>query len=99
VAVVNRSGVRRALFGRDVLAITSILVLPVVLGAAETSLVTPLGLPGYLLLTLGSAFGSHLFPSYALWLYWLPFVGGSYGLAICLAGARRLAAARWRRNE
>jgi len=97
--VVNRSGLRRALFGRDVLVITSVLVLPVVLGAAETSLVTPLGIPGYLLLTLGSAFGSHLFPSYALWLYWLPFVGGSYGLAICLAGARRLAAARWGRSE
>ena len=97
--MVNRNDVRRALFGRDVLVITSVLVLPVVLGAAETSLVTPLGIPGYLLITLGSAFGSHLFPSYALWLYWLPFVGGSYGLAICLAGAWRLAVARWGRSE
>lgn len=97
--MVNRNDVRRALFGRDVLVIASILVLPVILGAVETSLVTPLGIPGYLLLTLGSALGSQLFPSYALWLYWLPFVGGSYGLAICLAGAWRLAAARWGRSE
>ena len=97
--VVNRHGIRRALFGRDVLVITSVLVLPVVLGAAETSLVTPLGVPGYLLLTLGSALGSQLFPSYALWLYWIPFVGGSYGLAVCLAGACRLAAARLGRSE
>ena len=95
----NRTDVRRALFGRDVLVIASILVLPVILGAVETSLVTPLGIPGYLLLTLGSALGSQLFPSYALWLYWLPFVGGSYGLAICLAGAWRLAVARWGRSE
>jgi hypothetical protein len=97
--VVTERDVRRALFGRDVLVIASLLVLPVGLGAVETALVTPLALPGYLLLTLGSAFGSHLLPSFALWLFWLPFVGGSYVLAICLAGAWRLANGRWRRGE
>ena len=97
--MVTRTDVRRTLFGRDVIVIASVLVLPVVLGAVETSLVTPLGVPGYLLFTLGSALGSHLFPSFALWVFWVPFVGGSYGLAICLAGAWRLAAGRWRRRE
>ena len=90
----RRRAVRRALLGRDVLAIVSLLVVPVALGALETALVTPLALPGYLLLTVGSASGSHLFPSYALWLFWLPFLGGSYGLAVCLAGAWRVVRAR-----
>ena len=90
----RRRAVRRILFGRDVLALLSLLVVPVAVGAVETALVTPLALPGYLLLTVGSAYGSHLFPSYALWLFWLPFLGGSYGLAVCLAGAWRFVRAR-----
>jgi hypothetical protein len=97
--VVTGRRFRRTFLGRDVLLVTSLFVLPVALGAVETSLVTPLALPGYLLLTLGSAVGSQLLPSYALWLFWLPFVCGSYGLAVCLAGAWRLADARWRRDE
>lgn len=97
VEAVTRS-VWRALFGRDVLVVASLLVVPVAIAAVETSFATPLALPGYLILSLGSAFGSHLLPSYALWLFWIPFVGGSYALAVCLAGAWRLAAARWERG-
>lgn len=80
---VDRSTLRRLLVGTDVLVVTLALVLPVAVAAVETRLATPLALPGYLLLTLGSAVGSHLFPAYALWLFWVPFVLGSYALAVC----------------
>lgn len=82
---------RRALAGPVVLATFALLVGPVSLGAYDTSLMTPLALPGYLLLTVGSAVGSHLFPNLGLWLFWIPFVLGSYALAVLVgAGYRAL---------
>ena len=80
------STLRRALAGRDVLAMFALLVVPVAVGAYETTWMTPLALPGYLLLTVGSSIGNRVFPWLALWTYWVPFVVGSYGVAV-VAGA------------
>lgn len=76
----------RLLAGRVVLATFVLLVLPVSAGALDTRLMTPLALPGYLLLTVGSSIGSRLFPNFALWVYWAPFLVGSYAVAV-VAGA------------
>lgn len=85
----DRGAVGRALVGLDVAVVFALLVVPVAVGAVETSLMTPLALPGYLLLTVGSWYGSHLFPNFALWVFWIPFVAGSYGVAVVTAGCYR----------
>lgn len=85
----DRRTLRRTVLGRDVVVVFALLVVPVAVGAADTRLMTPLALPGYLLLTLGSAIGSHFFPNYALWVFWVPFVGGSYGVSVVVAAAYR----------
>lgn len=85
----DRRAAARALFGCDVLFAFAALVVPVALGAVDTSLMTPLALPGYLLLTVGSSVGSHLFPQYALWVFWGPFVAGAYGVAVLAAAGYR----------
>lgn len=73
---------RRLLAGPAVLLTTAVLVVPVVAGALDSTLMTPLALPGYLLLTVGSAVGNLLFPNLALWVYWVPFAVASYVLAV-----------------
>lgn len=80
---------RRVLAGWDVLTMFALLVVPVVVGAYETTWMTPLALPGYLLLTVGSAIGNRLFPWLALWTYWIPFVVGSYGVAVIVGAGYR----------
>lgn len=85
----DRGTAARALLGRDVAVVFALLVVPVAVGAFETSLMTPLALPGYLLLTVGSWYGSHLLPNFALWLFWVPFVAGSYGVAVVTAAGYR----------
>lgn len=82
---------RRALAGRAVLATFALLVVPVAVGAYETRLMTPLALPGYLLLTVGSAVGSQLFPWLALWTFWVAFLIGSYGVAVVVTAGYRAA--------
>lgn len=82
---------RRVLAGPAVVATTALLVVPLVAGALDSTLMTPLALPGYLVLTVGSAVGNTLFPNLALWVYWAPFALACYGLGVCAgAGVRRL---------
>lgn len=85
----TRATVRRALAGWDVLLLFALLVGPLAIGRLDGDLMTPLALPGYLLLTLGSALGSRLAPQYAVWLYWIPFVVGSYAVSVVLAATVR----------
>ncbi|SEP84887.1 hypothetical protein [Natrinema salaciae] len=76
--------VRRALTSCATLAAYGVLVVPFALGWFETSLMTPLALPGYLLYVIGTAIGNAIAPAYKLWVYWLPFLAGSYGLAVAV---------------
>lgn len=85
----NRHRFRRIFAGRAVWGWYLLLVGPLVLGALDTRLMTPLALPGYLALTLGSSYGSYLFPSYELWVFWGPFFVGAYVVAVVLAAAYR----------
>lgn len=77
---------RRLFAGPVVLGVFALLVAPLAAGASDTRLMTPLALPGYLILTMGSSVGSWLFPNFALWVFWAPFLVASYGFAV-LAGA------------
>jgi hypothetical protein len=82
---------RTILAGPVVLATFALLVCPLVAGAIDTRLLTPLALPGYLILTVGSSVGSMLFPALALWTFWVPFLLTSYALAVAVgAGYRAL---------
>lgn len=83
------SAVRRILAGRVVWGWYLLLVVPLVLGAVDTKLMTPLALPGYYALTLGSAYGSHLFPTFELWVFWIPFFIGAYLVSVPLAAVSR----------
>lgn len=82
---------RRVFAGPPVLTTFALLVVPLAAGAIDTTLMTPLALPGYLILTIGSAVGNLLFPNFALWVYWAPFLGACYVLSLLVgAGYRRL---------
>ena len=82
---------RRLLAGPVVLGTFALLVVPLVAGAVDSALMTPLALPGYLVLTVGSSVGSWLFPALALWVFWVPFLGASYLFSVAVgAGYRAL---------
>lgn len=83
------SDLRRVFAGRVVLAAFALLVGPVVVGALDNDLMTPLALPGYLVFMTGSSIGSYLFPNFALWVFWAPFLAGGYVLAVMLGGTYR----------
>jgi hypothetical protein len=85
----SRSGLRRALAGRAVWAVYLLLVVPLVAGAIDSRLMTPLALPGYVAFTLGSAIGSRLFPTLELWVFWAPLLVGAYPVAVSLAASYR----------
>lgn len=80
---------RRVLASPAVLAVFAFLTVPLVLGTLDTALMTPLALPGYLILTIGSAVGNHLLPALALWTFWVPFLLACYTLAVLVGGAYR----------
>ncbi|WP_129116864.1 hypothetical protein [Halegenticoccus tardaugens] len=81
---------RDLLVGRAVLVVYALLVIPLLVGRLDARLMTPLAYPGYLLMTVGSSIGSALFPNYALWVYWAPFLAGSYALSVAVGGAYAL---------
>lgn len=83
------AALRRVLAGPSVIATTVLLVVPLAAGALDSTLMTPLALPGYLVLTVGSGVGNLLFPNLALWVYWVPFALACYGLAVCVGVASR----------
>lgn len=74
--------IREVLAGRSVVATFALLVLPLAAGSIDSRLMTPLALPGYLVLTVGSSVGSWLFPSLALWVFWVPFLAASYAFSV-----------------
>lgn len=59
-----------------------LLVVPLLIGTIHTPLMVPLALPGYLLMVALTVVGSYVIPQYAYWLYWVPFVLGSFGIAV-----------------
>jgi hypothetical protein len=79
--------VRRLFAGRAVWRWYLLLVGPLALGAFDTRLMTPLALPGYVALTVGSALGSRLFPTLELWVFWGPLLVGAYFVSVALAAA------------
>jgi hypothetical protein len=81
--------VRRVVAGPAVVVTFALLVVPLVVGAVDTAFMTPLALPGYLVLTIGSAVGNLLFPNFALWVYWVPFLLACYVLAVLVGAAYR----------
>lgn len=83
------SDLQRIFAGQSVIAVFIVLVGPLVAGAIDTDLMTPLALPGYVAFSLGSSIGSYLFPNYALWVFWVPFLFGSYLVSLVIAGLYR----------
>lgn len=84
------SNFRRLLAGTDVIVVFVLLVAPLAVGATNNDLMTPLAFPGYLALTLGSSIGNTLFPNLALWVFWAPFLLGSYVVSVFVAGLYRV---------
>jgi hypothetical protein len=87
---ITLSDIHRMFAGRTVIAVFVILVGPLVIGTIDTDLMTPLALPGYVALSLGSSIGSYLFPNLALWVFWAPFLFGSYVVSLLVAGLYRV---------
>lgn len=85
----TKGRLKRVLAGWDVLVFFALLVGPLAVGRLDAALMTPLALPGYLLLSIGSAVGRLIVPQYAIWLYWFPFIVGSYVLSVVLAATIR----------
>ncbi|WP_435335700.1 hypothetical protein [Haloarchaeobius sp. TZWWS8] len=78
----------RGLFAGPVVVATFVLLVgPVVL--LNYGYPTPLALPGYLILTIGSAIGNAIAPQYELWVYWIPFALAAYGIAVVVGAAIR----------
>ncbi|SDK69824.1 hypothetical protein [Natronorubrum texcoconense] len=73
---------RRIVTSPATLATFALLVVPFGLGWLETRLFSPLALPGYLLYGVGTAIGNAVAPRFDLWVYWVPFLGGSAGIAV-----------------
>ncbi|ELY57443.1 hypothetical protein [Natronolimnohabitans innermongolicus] len=73
---------RRAATGPATAATFALLVVPFALGWYDAALFSPLALPGYLLFGIGTAIGNAVAPRFEFWLYWAPFLAGSYGVSV-----------------
>jgi hypothetical protein len=73
---------RTVFAGPVVVAVFALLTIPLVVGSLDGRLLTPLAYPGYLVLMIGSSVGSYLFPNLAIWVFWAPFLLGSYAVAV-----------------
>lgn len=78
----HESDLRRLVAGPSVLVTFALLVVPLTAGSLDGRLMTPLAYPGYLIMMVGSSFGSYLFPNFALWVFWFPFVVGCYCISV-----------------
>jgi hypothetical protein len=88
-ALPDADAVRELFAGRVVLATFGLLVVPLAAGSLDGRLMTPLAYPGYLIMMVGSSFGSYLFPNFALWVFWFPFVVGCYAISVVVGAAAR----------
>ncbi|OIB56723.1 hypothetical protein BBD46_16980 [Natrialba sp. SSL1] len=73
---------RRALTSPATVATAIVLIVPFALGWLRTELFSPLALPGYVIYSIGTAIGNAIAPRFEFWVYWVPFVGGCYGIAV-----------------
>ncbi|ELY94655.1 hypothetical protein C483_02950 [Natrialba hulunbeirensis JCM 10989] len=73
---------RRALTSPATVATTILLIVPFALGWFRTELFSPLALPGYVIYSVGTAIGNAIAPRFEFWVYWVPFLGGCYGIAV-----------------
>ncbi|GAB7019118.1 hypothetical protein [Halostagnicola bangensis] len=78
---VPRPPIRRVLASPVTLATYAFLVVPFALGWLRSSWMSPLALPGYLIFVIGTVIGNAIAPRYEFWVYWAPFLAGSFGLA------------------
>lgn len=72
---------RRIVTSPATLATFVLLVVPFGLGWLETRLFSPLALPGYVIYSIGTAIGNAIAPRFDLWVYWIPFLFSSAGIA------------------
>ncbi len=77
---------RDAFVGPATVVVFCLLVVPLLLGVADTRLLTPLAAPGYLILLAMTVVGSVLVPQYLFWLYWPPFLLVCYALSVFVGG-------------
>ncbi|ELY42596.1 hypothetical protein [Natronorubrum sulfidifaciens] len=75
---------RRAVSSPATVVTSLVLVVPFALGWLSTALYSPLALPGYLVYTIGTAVGNAIAPRFEFWLYWVPFLGGCYAIAVAV---------------
>lgn len=78
------TALRRSLTAPVTVATYLLLVVPLAIGWFETSLLSPLALPGYLIFVIGSAIGNAIFPWIDFRTYWVPFLVGCYGIAVTI---------------
>ena len=79
---VSRPSIRRVLCSPATLSTYAFLVVPFALGWLRSSWMSPLALPGYLVFVIGTAIGNAVAPRYEFWVYWGPFLVGSFGLSV-----------------
>ncbi|WP_332898563.1 MULTISPECIES: hypothetical protein [unclassified Haladaptatus] len=84
---------KRVLLDPIAISVFLLLVVPLALGARNTQWMTPLALPGYLILTIGSALGKALFPTFEFYVFWVPHVIVSYLIAVGVGATYRWIAA------
>ncbi|WP_331233407.1 hypothetical protein [Natronorarus salvus] len=77
---------RDVLVGPATVLVFCVLVVPFLLGVADTRLLTPLAAPSYLILLAMTVVGSYLVPQYLFWLYWPPFLLVCYALSVLCSG-------------
>ncbi|ELZ01097.1 hypothetical protein C482_07851 [Natrialba chahannaoensis JCM 10990] len=78
---------RRALTSPATVATTILLIVPFALGWLRTALFSPLALPGYVIYSIGTAIGNAIEPRFEFWVYWVPFLGACYGIAVSVGTA------------
>lgn len=81
---------RRTLTAPATIATYLLLVVPLAAGWVNTSLLSPLAFPGYLIYVIGTAIGNALLPWLDFRLYWIPFLIGCYGIAVTIGCAFEL---------
>ncbi|SIR89367.1 hypothetical protein [Natronorubrum thiooxidans] len=75
---------RRAVSSPATVATYLALVVPFALGSLSTALYSPLALPGYVIYAVGTAIGNAIAPRFDFWVYWVPFLGGCYAIAVAI---------------